>query len=72
MTPEDFDDREKAFGSNYRAPPVRKKFITLFLGALEDFMLRLLLVAAVVSIALDMGFDDNKATGNYFKCSIFQ
>jgi magnesium-transporting ATPase (P-type) len=28
----------------------------LFLGALEDFMLRLLLVCACISIAIDMGF----------------
>ena len=30
----------------------------LFFGALEDFMLRLLLVCACVSIGIDLGFAD--------------
>jgi magnesium-transporting ATPase (P-type) len=50
------------FGSNYRDPPKRNSFCTLFFGALEDFMLRLLLVCAVISIAFDLGFaaDNNE------------
>jgi magnesium-transporting ATPase (P-type) len=58
ITPVDFEDREAVFGSNYKAPPKRTPFCTLFFGALEDFMLRLLLVCACISISIDVGFAD--------------
>ena len=54
----DFKEREEHFGSNYKAPQKRTPFCRLFLGALDDFMLKLLLVCAVVSISIDMGFAD--------------
>ena len=43
----------------------RTPFCTLFLGALDDFMLKLLLVCAVVSISFDLGFahSDERKTG---------
>jgi hypothetical protein len=34
----------------------RTPFYKLFLGALDDFMLKLLLVCAIISISFDMGF----------------
>ena len=58
--------REAAFGHNKKAKTERTPFCTLFLIALEDFMLRLLLVCAVISIAFEMGFADasHRKTGN--------
>lgn len=56
LTPIDFDEREISFGSNYKPPAKRTPFCKLFFGALEDFMLRLLLVCACVSIIFDEAF----------------
>ena len=56
----DFTDRENHFGSNYRAPPKRTPFCVLFFNALEDFMLRLLLVCACISIVLDVSFAEKE------------
>jgi magnesium-transporting ATPase (P-type) len=58
LTPIDFKEREEHFGSNYKSPSKRTPFCKLFLGALDDFMLKLLLVCAVISISIDMGFSD--------------
>ena len=60
----DFTDRENHFGSNYRAPPDRTPFCKLFLNALEDFMLRLLLVCACISIVLDVSFAEHSERGH--------
>jgi magnesium-transporting ATPase (P-type) len=62
----DFEDRKIAFGTNYKEPPKRTPFCKLFMGALEDFMLRLLLFCAVVSIVFDEAFaedDEERKTG---------
>lgn len=56
LSPLDFDKRDEQFGSNKKPPPKRTPFYKLFLGALDDFMLKLLLVCAVVSIAIEVGF----------------
>ena len=53
---EDFKERVQFYGSNRRDPPQRTPFCKLFFGALEDFMLRILLVCAIISISFDMGF----------------
>lgn len=58
MTPLDFSDRELVFGSNKKPPMKRVSFITLFIGALDDFMLKLLLVCACISVSIDVGFAD--------------
>jgi Ca2+ transporting ATPase len=56
LTPVDFDKRNEHFGSNKKQPSKRTPFCTLFFGALDDFMLKLLLVCAVVSISIEVGF----------------
>jgi magnesium-transporting ATPase (P-type) len=56
LTGDDFEDRDFFYGSNMREPPKRTPFCKLFIGALEDFMLRILLLCAVISISFDMGF----------------
>jgi Ca2+ transporting ATPase len=56
LVPVDFAEREEQFGSNFKPPMARTPFYKLFFGALDDFMLKLLLVCAVISISFDMGF----------------
>lgn len=58
LKPIDFAEREAHFGTNFKQPTKRTPFCRLFLGALDDFMLKLLLVCACISIAIDMGFAD--------------
>ena len=50
--------REMAFGTNYKAPPQRTGFFTLLYQALDDFMLKLLIVCAIIQIVIDMSFAD--------------
>lgn len=52
----DFKSRVETFGTNFRESFVRTPFCTIFMGALEDFMLRILLVCAAISIIFDMSF----------------
>jgi magnesium-transporting ATPase (P-type) len=52
----DFLEREQVFGTNKKPPPKRVSFFSLFFGALDDFMLKLLLVCACISISIDIGF----------------
>lgn len=54
LTGSDFKSRSDQFGSNYREPLKAKSWITLFFGALDDFMLKVLIVAAIFSIVFDM------------------
>jgi magnesium-transporting ATPase (P-type) len=57
---ESIADRTEVFGTNHKDPPGRTPFLTLLLDALDDFMLKLLLVCACISIAVDMGFAAEK------------
>jgi Ca2+ transporting ATPase len=52
--PEDLEERNRAFGNNIKPETEMKSFIELFLDALEDFTLRILLVAACISIIIDV------------------
>jgi magnesium-transporting ATPase (P-type) len=67
LTPTDFEERANLFGSNYKAPPKITPYWRLFLGALEDFMLRFLLVCAVVELSIEVGFADSheRRTGKF-------
>lgn len=46
----DFPARTDSFGNNYREPIKAKSFCKIFLEALDDFMLKVLLVAATASL----------------------
>lgn len=50
----DFTERKERFGDNFRPEAVAKSWISLFFGALEDFMLRALIVCAIFSIVFEM------------------
>jgi magnesium-transporting ATPase (P-type) len=56
LNPTDFDERDARYGSNFKAPPVRTPFCELFMGALDDFMLKILMICAVLSITIEMIF----------------
>lgn len=56
LTGLDLAEREAVFGTNRKPPAQKVSFFKLFLGALDDFMLKLLLVCACISIAIDVGF----------------
>jgi len=50
------DIRTSIFGTHHKDPPQRTPFLTLVLDALDDFMLKLLLVCATVIIPVEVGF----------------
>ena len=61
--------RTEFFGNNYREPIKAKTFCKIFLEALDDFMLKVLIVAATGSLAFEyIGADpDHYSTG---KCQV--
>lgn len=50
----DLEDRTAAFGNNYREPLKVKSFFLILKEAMDDFMIKVLLVCAVFSIIFDM------------------
>ena len=58
VSPHDLANREAHFGTNRKAPAKITPFYKLFFGALDDFMLKLLLVCAVISISIEVAFAD--------------
>ncbi len=56
LSPVDLSAREAHFGSNKKEPTKLTSFYKLFLGALDDFMLKLLIVCAIVSISIEVAF----------------
>lgn len=54
--------RRNAFGTNEKAVKEPKTFLKLFCEALDDFILKILLVAALLSIGLEVGMapDDER------------
>jgi hypothetical protein len=58
LSPVDFEARAAAFSTNYKAPPVMTPYWKLFLGALDDFMLKFLLCCACVQIVIECSFAD--------------
>ena len=55
----DHQKRDDQFGSNYKPPPEVTPFYKFFLNALDDFMLKILLVCACLSIVIDMSLSDD-------------
>mmetsp|Transcript_9465 Transcript_9465/g.9189 ORF Transcript_9465/g.9189 Transcript_9465/m.9189 type:complete len:973 (+) Transcript_9465:1130-4048(+) len=55
----DFQKRDEHFGSNEKEPPPRKGICKLFLEALDDLMLKILIVSAIISIIISMIFADD-------------
>lgn len=63
----DLKERVEQFGTNKKDPPVRTPFCVFFIKALDDFMLKLLLVCACVDIGFGLGFADphDRSHGKY-------
>lgn len=59
VTPIDLEQRAQQFGSNKKEATKITPFYKLFLGALEDFMERLLLVCAAISVTIQLIFSDD-------------
>lgn len=60
LTMDDAVARAQHFGSNYRPPLTAATCCSMFIGALDDFMLKLLIVCAIVSITLDTAMADDE------------
>jgi len=54
LTGVDFPQRTEHFGNNYREPLKAKSFGKILLAALDDFMLKILIVCALISIFVEM------------------
>jgi hypothetical protein len=65
LTPHDLEDRVRHFGTNKKDPPERTPYWKFFIKAIDDFMLKLLLVCAVVDIGFGVGFasPENRSHG---------
>jgi magnesium-transporting ATPase (P-type) len=57
---EDLAARRRAFGTNEKAVKEPQSFFSLLIEALDDFILKILLVAACLSIALEVGMASNE------------
>lgn len=62
----DFKERESKYGSNYKPPPKRTPFYIFLLRALQDFILKVLLVCATISTTVELVFaePDERSHGN--------
>ena len=63
----DLKERVEQFGTNKKDPPVRTPFCTFFIKAIDDFMLKLLLVCACIDIGFGLGFaePEDRSHGKY-------
>ena len=60
LTPADLPERALHFGHNRNELPVAEGFWSKFIGALDEFMLQVLLAAGAFSIIVDMLTADKK------------
>lgn len=61
LTGSDLPERKEFFGSNVAKKPVAEGFWAKFWAALQDFMLKVLIVSGVVSITTEMIISDSEA-----------
>ena len=54
LTPADLPERALHFGHNRNEPPVAEGFWSKFIGALDEFMLQVLLASGTFSIVVSM------------------
>lgn len=67
LSSNDLDIRVKHFGTNMKDMPPRTPFCQFFIKALDDFMLKFLLVCACINVGFEVGFADDyhRKTGKY-------
>ena len=56
LLPTEIIARRDRFGTNEKDPPIRTPFWKFFIKAIDDFMLKLLLVCACINIGFEVGF----------------
>lgn len=61
-TEKDLHSRDIAFGNNRKAPTLTKSFFDLLIDALGDETLKILMVAAAVSIIIEVSTSDHPET----------
>jgi len=54
ITESSVEERERVFGTHYKAPPEKTPFCELLLGALDDFMLKILIGCAIFQLIIEM------------------
>ena len=61
----DLEKRVSHFGTNRKEAPERTPYMVFFIKAIDDFMLKLLLVCACVDIGFELGFShaEERSTG---------
>lgn len=59
-------ERKKGFGSNAREKKPLRTVIQILCAVLEDFMLRILIVASIVTIVVNMIVEEEKSIGKSF------
>lgn len=59
IVPIDLEERDRAFGSNKKDKLKRKSFCRLMWEALDDLMLKVLIVAAIISLVVSMIFEED-------------
>jgi magnesium-transporting ATPase (P-type) len=71
LTPNDIDKRISQFGTNRKDPPERTPYCVFFLKAMDDFMLKLLLVCSIIDIGFGVGFADpsDRSHSKFFRVS---
>jgi hypothetical protein len=69
LTSNDLDIREEHFGTNKKEMPPRTPFCVFFMGALDDFMLKMLLVCACINVGFEVGFakPEDRSHGKYIQ-----
>lgn len=70
LVPTDLQKRVDHFGTNRKDPPERTPYWTFFIGAIDDFMLKLLLVCACIDIGFEVGFAkdaEERSTGKHLE-----
>jgi magnesium-transporting ATPase (P-type) len=53
ISTQSLESRDSVFDTNYKEPPTRTPFYELLYGALDDIMLKILMVCAIVSMVVD-------------------
>jgi len=83
LSSNDLDIRVKHFGTNMKDMPPRTPYCAFFMKAIDDFMLKLLLVCATINIGFEVGFahdEKERKVGKYLprnyvsclpNCSLF-
>ena len=59
LTGADLSERAAHFGSNRKVPPPQRTYCEIVAEALGDFTLRILIVAAIISIILNMIIEED-------------